>query len=115
MAIPVDLQDRNLYVSYNFEANYVLPAQSTDFTQGFFDKILLLDGVDEAEDENFARMTESLGFLSRRNVYRMIEQKIETFKLDGRACLLRMICEVAAADLVETNGVFGSLLHVLFT
>lgn len=32
----------------------------------------------------------------------------------GESCLLRLICEINAAELGELNGVLGSLMHVLF-
>lgn len=120
LALPIDIPNKNTFMSYNFEANYVLPSQSTDFTQGFYDKILLVDGVDQnlepdeiVENESDARELE--GFVSRRNVYRMIEQKMEAYGLNGTACLTRIICEVADSNLIDTNGIIGHLIHILFT
>jgi DM4/DM12 family len=110
-------------MSFNFEANYALPTKSTDFTQGLYDKILFLDGVpnEEAVTENrdsdfLAReLPDSNALISRRHVYDMIERKIETYGLSGRECLLRMICEGAGVNVDETNGVVGSLMHILLS
>ena len=110
-------------MSTNLEANYVLPSLSTDFTQGLYEKILFVDGVedqnaDDAGDgasEDLARKLESLTLFSRKNVYRMIEQKMEDYGVDGHACLLRMICEVGESNFHEPNGVVGSLFNILMS
>lgn len=110
-------------MSFNLEANYALPTQSTQFTQGLYDKILFLDGVNEDEpevpendDEEFEeRKTEDFNFFSRKNVYRMIEEKLEHYGVNGRECLLRLICEVQGNDFIEANGVVGNLFHILLT
>lgn len=81
-----------------------------------------MDGVDEKIDadndekeEILARKMNDLSYLFRKNVYQMIEKRLEIFGLDGRACLLRMICEVAHSEVIESNGVVGNLFHILFT
>lgn len=115
VALPIDLPGRNIYVSYNFEANYVLPSSSTDFTQGFYDKIFFVDGVESEENENTARTIKRHSFISRKHVYEMIQQKMNAYGLNGYDCLLRIICETSNSNFYETNGVFGSLFHILFT
>lgn len=115
VALPIDLPGRNTYVSFNMEANYVLPSSSTDYTQGFSDKIIFADGVEPDETANEARKTESFHFISRRNLYSLIEQKMDVYGLDGRACLLRLICDVSNNNFYESNGVLGNLFHILFT
>lgn len=122
LALPIDVPDRNTFVSFNLEANYVLPSQSTDFTQGLYDKILFINGVNgeepegqEDEEEFESRKFTNFNFFSRKNVYRMIEEKMENYGVNGRECLLRLICEVNGNEFVETNGVFGNLFHILLT
>lgn len=123
LALPIDVPDRNIFVSFNFEANYALPTESTDFTQGLYDKILLIDKVTDEEpevnkddEEEFeARKLESLNFFSRKHVYRMMEEKMENYGINGHGCLLRLICEVAGSEMIKTNGVFGNLVHILLT
>lgn len=123
VAFPIDLPGRNTYVSYNFEANYALPSQSTDFTHGLYDKVLLLDGVEEeqgaddvqAGEDIASRNLKNNNFLSRKNVYQMIEEKMDVYGLNGHACLLRVICEVASSNVYDINGILGSIVHLLFT
>lgn len=98
-------------MSNNLEANYALPTNSTDFTQGLYDKILFIDGVEAAETAR----SESFDLFSRRNIYVMIEQRMDMYGIDGHACLLRMICEVSKHSFDESNGVIGSLFHIIFT
>jgi hypothetical protein len=115
--LPIDIPDRNVFVSYNFEFNYAVPTKSTDFTQGVYDKILFITGVDEEaetdDDLKFEARDDGNSF-SRSTVYRMIEERMEKYGINGEKCLLRLICEVAGSELVERNGVFGNLFHILF-
>lgn len=82
-AFPLDLEENNVYVSYNFEANYVLPSESTQFTQELYDKIVFITGVkDSIVDQEVAAVEEARhqlnpGLFTRNFVYRMIEQKME--------------------------------------
>lgn len=98
----------------------MLPTKAVDFTEGFYDKVLFVDGVDgqKEKDEstsNFeARKLNALNYVTRMQVYETIERKIETYGLSGRACLMRMICEASGSNLIETNGVFGNIFHIIF-
>ncbi|CAO1440459.1 unnamed protein product [Diamesa serratosioi] len=121
-AFPLDLPENNVYVSYNFEANYVLPSESTQFTQELYDKIVFITGVkDSIVDQEViaaeaARRQLNPGLFTRNFVYRMIEQKMEAHGLkNGHDCLLRIICEVAKSDLIQKNGIIGNIFHLLFT
>jgi hypothetical protein len=99
-------------MSYNFEANYALPRNTTDFTQGIYDKILFLNGVEQ--NETSSRM-DGFNIFSRKQIYRMIEDKMEEFGINGRYCLLRLICDAKAVDFRSINGVIGSIIHILLT
>lgn len=112
LALPVGDPGNNVYMSINLEANYVLPSQSTQFTQDFFDKIFFISGVNRNETE--ARL-DSINFFSRENFFRIVENKLEAWGYDGKNCMLRFICEMAKADVISGNGVIGSIFHVLFT
>lgn len=122
LALPVEVPDANTFMSFNLEANYALPTQATDFTQGLYDKILLIEGINdeesevqENEDEEFEeRKMKTVNFFSRKSVYRMIEENMDKYGINGQECLLRLICEVNGSDFIEANGVFGSLFHILF-
>lgn len=124
LALPIEVPNQNLYMSFNLEANYALPTQSTDFTQGLYEKVLLVDGVNKAEEvdesdnanEVLARgFAGSSSLISRKHVYEMIEKKIGTYGLDGRACLLRAICEASRSNFIDTNGVIGSIVHIILS
>lgn len=104
--------DNNVFMSYNFEANYALPTQASQFTQDFFDKIFFINGVNRNDTE--ARM-DSMNFFSRMSFYKGIEDKLESLGFDGKNCLLRFICEMTGGDLISNNGVLGSIMHVMFT
>lgn len=52
---------------------------------------------------------------SRYNFYRVVVGYLNQFRMNGTACLLRMICEVTAEPLDYHNGLLGSILKVLFT
>lgn len=99
-------------MSYNFEANYVLPSQASQFTQDLYDKIFFINGVNRNLTE--ARM-DSINFFSRVNFYKMLEDKLDALGYDGRNCMLRLICEMTGDDLISNNGVIGSIMHILFT
>ena len=77
------MPDNNVYVSYNLEANYALPTESTQFTQDLYDKIALITGVKndivdlEVTAGEEGRTHLNPGLLTRNFVYRMIEQKME--------------------------------------
>uniref|UniRef100_A0A6P7F5J3 Uncharacterized protein LOC114326766 n=1 Tax=Diabrotica virgifera virgifera TaxID=50390 RepID=A0A6P7F5J3_DIAVI len=50
----------------------------------------------------------------RALLYVMLEDLLEQFGLDGRACLLRAICEVHAHSM-ENFGLFGEILKLFFS
>ncbi|XP_014254458.2 uncharacterized protein LOC106669472 [Cimex lectularius] len=97
-AIPVvsefeEIPDRDVLFSYNFEANYNLPTNISyyDLTppeRSFF---------------NFNRST----------VYGLFERRLNNLNVNGRQCLLRLICDMARTP-ISHNGLIGRLLHILF-
>lgn len=124
LALPIDVPGQNLYMSFNLEANYALPTKSTDFTQGLYEKILFVDGVqpeeavteaDPNEDFTARKMKNAPALISRKHIYEMVEKKIDSYGMSGRDCLLRMICEGAGMNFNDSNGVVGSLMHIMLT
>lgn len=118
LALPVDVPDRNVFVSINLEANYALPTNSTNFTQDFYDKILFLDdandgvtAVDEAEGRRIRKR--DLQLFSRRSLYQIIEEKLEMHGFDGHECLLKLICEASSSDFIKTNGYLGNIIDII--
>lgn len=75
MAIPLGLENRNVFFSYNFEANYNMPTSAPDIVPGPLTRLDLVDkrsfGGNETELTN-----KTPNFLSRTRVYRLIEHKI---------------------------------------
>ncbi|XP_050088140.1 uncharacterized protein LOC126572676 [Anopheles aquasalis] len=128
ISIPLQVTGRNIFFSYNFEANYNMPTDSTDFTQGILKK-----GDNEQIQEPTARQLRSADHnlpgqrtiqplvpqkrssITRKKVYRMIELNLERFGYAGKRCILRMICDLAQDPMHHENGVFGDLLQLLFT
>ncbi|XP_059490100.1 uncharacterized protein LOC132205184 [Neocloeon triangulifer] len=98
LSVPVR---KSVNVAMNIEANYVLPDNVTYF---FPD---LVPGLGQG------RLAESFG-ITRRRTYTTIITMLNRVGLDGRSCLLRAICEAAETPL-QHNGLFGDLLHVIFT
>nr|CAD7443230.1 unnamed protein product [Timema bartmani] len=98
VAIPLDLPDKDVSVSWNFEANYALPYNATELSY-----------------YGYARRQErSLRDFTRSNTYQMIRNKFESHGEDGESCLLRTICESSGAPLRGTSFL-GDILHVVFT
>ncbi|XP_058824138.1 uncharacterized protein LOC131684906 [Topomyia yanbarensis] len=52
---------------------------------------------------------------SRWTAYKVMEKMGESYGFGGRACMLRSICEAAAAEFTHTGGVFAELFHIVFT
>ncbi|XP_052890532.1 uncharacterized protein LOC128298788 [Anopheles moucheti] len=51
---------------------------------------------------------------SRRQFFALLEQGLSRWDRNGRACLLRAVCEVAATPL-KHNGLIGEIIDVIFT
>ncbi|XP_053672671.1 uncharacterized protein LOC128722991 [Anopheles nili] len=112
LSIPLVVTGRNIFMSYNFEANYNMPTDSTDFTQGILKKGDN-DQIHEAEARQVRAPKRSS--LSRKKFYRTIELNLQRYGFAGKRCILRMICEVAKTPLQHENGVLGDLLQLIFT
>ncbi|KAH8370131.1 hypothetical protein KR093_002246, partial [Drosophila rubida] len=140
LAVPLELPHRNVFVSYNFEANYNSPynwSKPTLFQNGPIESEELelsrktqSDDIEEQqegeqmEDEEQEQETttttaepqrERRELLSRSNIYHILMDKFQRSGFAGESCLLRLICEINAAELDEGNGVLGSLMHVIFS
>ncbi|KAF4519443.1 hypothetical protein B566_EDAN008670 [Ephemera danica] len=96
---------KNVNVAMNVEANYVLPYNITQFYPEYQKGSLWTEGV--------GRLDNGFG-ITRRRVYATIERFMTQFGLNGQACLLRAICETSESSL-RHNGLFGDLLHIMFT
>ncbi|KAK6631286.1 hypothetical protein RUM44_005812 [Polyplax serrata] len=98
LALPIDLPQYELSMSFNYEANYNLPTNVTELAVGpYYTEI---------------RKSRSI---TRKHVYSYIEEQMRSQGLLGRACLLRTICETQASPIFDHNGIVGDLIHILFT
>lgn len=65
--------------------------------------------------ENFDVYSSIKKTFTRRNIYGTLESQLFLFGLNGTACLLKTICQTSEIPIYESNGVIGSLLHIIFT
>ncbi|PSN41160.1 hypothetical protein C0J52_05211 [Blattella germanica] len=98
VATPLEDSTYDVSMSFNFEANYPLPANYTELAIPFV--------------VSTAARTERQ--ISRRYTYRVIEEKLHSYGLDGRECLLKTICDTANSILIH-NGLLGEILHIILT
>ncbi|XP_063702336.1 uncharacterized protein LOC134832281 [Culicoides brevitarsis] len=137
VAIPLDLPKYyNVFMSYNFEANYRVPTMVTDFTKGptllhrvrrdgtkCVQKVngdtlksMWQDpsiGIEEECEAINAPSTEPL--VTRKRIYNWIEEKLTLYGFDGKACLLRAICDHRSSSFAKVNGITGDILHILLS
>ncbi|XP_062557609.1 uncharacterized protein LOC134222474 [Armigeres subalbatus] len=90
---------RSLNAAMNLQANYAIPADIIwPVPENIFKERINNDFTDN----------------SRPQLYRLLEQIIDSWGRNGRTCLLRTICESAETPLSH-NGMFGEILDVIFT
>ncbi|XP_059621789.1 uncharacterized protein LOC132265228 [Phlebotomus argentipes] len=120
IAVPIDLRYRNVFLSYNFEANYGMPEEAADYIPGPLERLEIVDRGLEGDAQVITRNStvhkrSSGQFFTRRKIYRTLESYLQCHGHKGRACLLRTICEASESPLHDNNGLLGDLLHVILT
>ncbi|CAG4935722.1 uncharacterized protein LOC123698691 [Colias croceus] len=100
IAVPLDIPDKNVFVSYNFETNL---SPVTNITE-----------IDEVLFPNLPVISRHSRSITRELAYIVLETKFKENGLNGRDCLLRNICEAADTPL-HHNGLLGHILHIIFT
>ncbi|XP_014207340.1 uncharacterized protein LOC106638598 [Copidosoma floridanum] len=97
IAIPIDIPDKSVSLSFYFEANYGLPSfnESTNAANG--------------TTAQFKKRS-----VDRRLVYDVIWNKLERSGYPGKACLSRAICEAAGFPF-ERSGLVGDIVRIIFT
>uniref|UniRef100_A0A182NDV5 Uncharacterized protein n=1 Tax=Anopheles dirus TaxID=7168 RepID=A0A182NDV5_9DIPT len=92
--------------TYNLQANYRIPADIIyPQPESWFKNRALgptVPGVGPTSDR------------SRRQFFDLLEQGMARWDRNGRACLLRAVCEVAETPL-KHNGLIGEIIDVIFT
>ncbi|XP_055605717.1 uncharacterized protein LOC129753896 [Uranotaenia lowii] len=113
IAIPLEVPGRNIYLSHNFEMNYGLPTNVTQFRLWY---TLFKDtryNIPEAIRRK-RRMVDQSRF-SRSFFYRLLAERMDMYGYNGTACIHKSICEAPEMRLHEHNGVLGDIMHVAFT
>nr|XP_029729652.1 uncharacterized protein LOC109425560 [Aedes albopictus] len=114
----------DIFCSYNFEANYGMTEEASDWTDPFKEFRVaetqngLLDAAGAEGGER--RKRQSLAFrpsdgVTRRRLYHVIEQQLWVAGYDGRKCLLRAICEASRIGFQDHNGVLGDLVQIILS
>ncbi|XP_019772532.1 uncharacterized protein LOC109546141 [Dendroctonus ponderosae] len=98
IGIPVPLQFQSLTLGMVMKAFYLLPTNSTYYTHPTISTI---------------RRKRSA---TRWKIYEIIENYLERNKYpDGKACLLKSICEVSAVPLEQNTGLIAEIFHSILT
>uniref|UniRef100_A0A182K734 Uncharacterized protein n=1 Tax=Anopheles christyi TaxID=43041 RepID=A0A182K734_9DIPT len=118
LSVPLLIPDRNIFLAYNFEANYGMPGKASDFTQGALKRVdndQIEPGEGEEGGGEAKRSIRTAAGFTRKKVYRMMELNLDRHGYDGKKCILRMICELAKHPVCDGNGLVGDLLQLVFT
>ncbi|KAH1005729.1 hypothetical protein HUJ04_006658 [Dendroctonus ponderosae] len=98
IGIPFEVDEHSINMGMVMKAYYQLPNNSTYYTHPTI---------------NFERGKRSN---SRWNIYKLLQNFIERNNYsDGKACLLKSICEVAAVRLEERSGLLAEIVHTVLT
>ncbi|XP_014097379.1 uncharacterized protein [Bactrocera oleae] len=115
LAMPINLPNRNVYMAFNFEANYGFPTNDSYY---YWVDRWNLDKEDVGVGNNVTNINNlrrSIGQIYTRNAfYRSIVGYLDYYDMNGTGCLLRTICDVSASNLDEHNGLLGSIFKILF-
>lgn len=69
LALPIEVPNENVFVAYNFEANYLLPANESEVVQ--FPPLFPKTPDETQEDRHIKNM-------NRNNIYKSIETKMKS-------------------------------------
>uniref|UniRef100_A0A182UX97 Uncharacterized protein n=1 Tax=Anopheles merus TaxID=30066 RepID=A0A182UX97_ANOME len=115
IAIPLLVPGRNIYLSHNFEANYGVPSNETQYFlwyQRFKDSGFNITKAIATNRRRRSSATQQPG-LSRRYFYDQLEERMQLYGFNATGCMERLICEMSELPLHEHNGVFGDVLSVI--
>ncbi|KAJ2949442.1 hypothetical protein O0L34_g15360 [Tuta absoluta] len=101
IAVPLDIPDKNVFVSYNFEGNFSPVTNITQIDEVLFPGLPVVSG----------RQSRSV---TRELAYTVLETHFKQNGMNGKECMLRNICEAAETPL-HHNGLLGHILHIVFT
>ncbi|KAJ8921367.1 hypothetical protein NQ315_002982 [Exocentrus adspersus] len=115
IAIPVKLGPmQTMAVGWNFQYQYAAPTNITQLRN--YPPIVSGRARDKREDRETQENKEEEQKSDRALFYSGIESVLNNEGIDGRACILRSICENAVDSAFhEANGLYGHLLHIALT
>ncbi|KAL1506076.1 hypothetical protein ABEB36_005507 [Hypothenemus hampei] len=98
IGIPFEIDEQNIVLGLAAKAYYQLPNNSTYYTHPTL---------------NFERKTRST---SRWLIYELIEHYLERYHYpDGKACLLKSICQLSSIKLEERSGLLAEIVQHILT
>ncbi|XP_058055627.1 uncharacterized protein LOC131207037 [Anopheles bellator] len=112
IAIPLLVPGRNIYLSHNFEANYGVPTNETQYFLWYQRFKATNFNLTEAIANN-RRLRRDTGF-SRTYFYGQLMERMDLYGLNGTGCMQRMVCEMCETPVGDHNGVFGDVIEVIF-
>ncbi|XP_015182785.1 PREDICTED: uncharacterized protein LOC107069744 [Polistes dominula] len=113
--------DVSMIIGYVMKFNYVLPYNASYLTDPFVRYDRSIDHDDSVKERNneFVRSTSNIlqstdTTTSRWELYEILQSILPNSSY-GKACLLRMICDVADVPFNQIYGLAGQLFHLLLT
>lgn len=98
LGLPIEVEDHSITVGTVVKAYYLLPTNSNDFIRPSID---------------YARKKRSP---TRWLIYDFIKNFFDKNGYgDGKACLLRSICEAASKPFEQKSGIFAEIVHAILT
>ncbi|XP_018575983.1 uncharacterized protein LOC108914620 [Anoplophora glabripennis] len=98
VGIPLEVNNQAITIGTVMKAFYLLPTNSSSYT---------------SPSINYERKKRSE---SRWFLYDVLENYLSRYKsLDGKACLLKTICEVSQIPFDEKSGILAEVLHAVLT
>ncbi|KAK9306595.1 hypothetical protein QLX08_002785 [Tetragonisca angustula] len=100
LGVPVQLSGQILVYGQNIQFQYPLPENATFFTNYF--------------EDSSRRRRRRASWNERASIYDILQRELDMRNIDGKACLMKDICEAASTPLKD-EGLVGELLHLLLT
>ncbi|CAG9772590.1 unnamed protein product [Ceutorhynchus assimilis] len=102
IGVPVNVEHQSITLGMVMKAFYLLPTNSSIFTNP---EIGILD-----------RKSRSKRSATRWKIYEAIENYLDRNNYpDGKACLLKSICEISAVPLEQKSGLIAEIFHSILT
>ncbi|KAJ8938432.1 hypothetical protein NQ318_011871 [Aromia moschata] len=95
--VPLEVKHEAITIGTVMKAFYLLPTNSSVYTRPSIDY------------ERRKRST------TRWVLYDMLEYYLDRYNYDGKACLLRTICEVSQSPFDERSGILAEIVQAVFT